>query len=278
MDKFWSMVWKLVSQSDAVLEVVDARFPSLCRTLSVEKAVKEENKPLIIILNKSDLVPRKVSTAWTRYIRAKENILTVPISARERLGTGILRRVINRTIKGNVIISVVGLPNTGKSSLINVLKGRSSAPTAPLPGFTRAIQLLRISKKIKVYDTPGVIPSKISYGLKLLLSTQNPHRMDDPEYDVEYFIQIAEKIAPGALAEHYGLSVEDPTHFLEELARKRGRLISGGRPNLRQAAIDLLTDHMNGEISNLYERPPKEAIHLDEPLPDEPLTDESSSD
>ena len=268
MDKYWSMVWKLVNQSDAILEIVDARFPSLCRTLSVESAVKEANKPLIIVLNKSDLVPREVSNAWVSYLRSKEKLLTVAVSARYRLGTGILRRTITRSVKGNVVISVVGLPNTGKSSLINILKGRSSAPTAPIPGFTRSLQLLRITKRIKVYDTPGVIPSKISNSLKLLLGTQNPHKLDEPEYDVEYLIQAAEKVAPGALAEHYKLPIDDPTYFLEELARKRGRLMKGGKFNLRQAAVDLLTDHMNGEITNLYERPPAEFLSPDKPSED----------
>ena len=100
MDKYWNMVWKLVNQSDAVLEVVDARFPSLCRTLSVESAVKEAEKPLIIVLNKSDLVPREVSKAWVDYLRTEQKLLTVAVSARFRLGTGILRRTITRSVKG----------------------------------------------------------------------------------------------------------------------------------------------------------------------------------
>ncbi|MHA1910815.1 MAG: GTPase [Candidatus Kariarchaeaceae archaeon] len=278
MDKYWSMVWKLVNQSDAILEVVDARFPSLCRTLSVESAIKDANKPLIIVLNKSDLVPREVSSAWVDYLRTKEKLLTVAVSSRYRLGTGILRRTITRSVKGNVIISVVGLPNTGKSSLINILKGRSSAPTAPIPGYTRALQILRITKRIKVYDTPGVIPSKISNSLQLLLSVQNPHKLNEPEYDIEYFIQAAEKVAPGALAEHYKLSVEDPTFFLEELAKKRGRLMKGGKLNLRQAAVDLMTDHMNGVISTLYEKPPTDFYPSDEPSEELNPADLSSSD
>ncbi|MCG3218119.1 MAG: 50S ribosome-binding GTPase [Candidatus Heimdallarchaeota archaeon] len=276
MDKYWSMVWKLVNQSDAILEVVDARFPSLCRTLSVESAVKDANKPLILVLNKSDLVPREVSTAWVEYLRTKEKILTVAVSSRFRLGTGILRRTITRSVKGNVIISVVGLPNTGKSSLINILKGRSSAPTAPIPGYTRALQLLRITKRIRVYDTPGVIPSKISNSLRLLLGVHNPHKLDDPEYDVEYLIQASEKVAPGAIAKHYDLSIDDPTLFLEELAKKRGRLMKGGKLNLRQAAIDMMTDHMNGAITSLYESPPSGFLTSKSTSEDLPSSDDST--
>ena len=125
MNKYWAVVWEMIEESDVVLEVVDARFPSICRSNRLEKMVNEmETSNLLIALNKSDLVPRKYVKKWIQWLDETEGIKAVEVSATKRMGTSRIREVILRqSRKKTARVAVVGLPNTGKSSLINALSG-----------------------------------------------------------------------------------------------------------------------------------------------------------
>jgi ribosome biogenesis GTPase A len=263
----WKSVWDVVDKSDVVLEVVDARFPSRCRSFYLENKIKElQNKELILVLNKSDLIPRPVGKRWIRFFK-KEGFHAVLVSARERLGTSILRKQIQRFApKKNkyedVILGVVGLPNTGKSSLINILKGRSSAPTAPIPGFTKAMQLLRIGARMMVYDTPGVIPSAIPFSDQLLLGIIRPEQLSDPIKACGILARSLEDINPGIMQEVYGVPFKEIDSFLVKLAIKRNRVLKGGEPDIGLIARQVIMDHVKGNL-RVYEQPPDEKIDIE---------------
>ncbi len=249
MDRYWKIVWDMIEESDVVLEVIDARYPSICRSNRLEKRVKAMEKcNLLIAINKSDLVPKEHVDAWVKWLDEHENIKAVPISATKRLGTSRIRSVIlkqSRRKKANV--AVVGLPNTGKSSIINSLSGRKAASVAPISGHTKGQQKVNISKSITMFDTPGIIPVKLPEQHKHLLGVIPITKLKDP-IGAAYTLYIQfNKIAPGKLAEHYGIKDEVNLLF-ENLAIKMNKIIKGGLPNERAAAVQMLRDHIRGDI------------------------------
>jgi len=139
---------ELINKSNILLEILDARFPKLCRIKYIEKYIKNKNKDLILVLNKSDLVSedflKKVVEEFSR------EYITVYMSAIYRKGSRKLRETIKKVGRKyeRAYIGVFGYPNTGKSSIINILVGRRSAGTSPKPGFTKHLQIIKLSRNI----------------------------------------------------------------------------------------------------------------------------------
>ncbi|NPA47296.1 MAG: GTPase RsgA, partial [Thermococci archaeon] len=160
--KAWAMVKNVIEEADIVIEVIDARDPEGTRNRKIENIVKQQGKDMIIAMNKADLVP----DSWISEYKRRSDVPVVPISARNRKGTGILRREIKRMArrvlreqeKERVKIALIGYPNVGKSTIINTLKGKRAVGTAPIPGYTRGKQLIRLSKRLWLLDSPGVVP------------------------------------------------------------------------------------------------------------------------
>ncbi len=253
MNKYWRIVWEMVEQSDVVLEVVDARFPSICRSNRLEKHVIELDKTnLIIALNKVDIVPRDYINKWIKWFHNHENIVSIGISAKKRIGTSKIRELILRNShrkKANV--AVVGLPNTGKSSLINALSGRKATRVAPISGHTKGKQKINVSNSITMFDTPGVIPIKLPEKHKYLLGLIPISKLKDPIYVSDILIDQFESIMPELIYNYYGISV-DRDNYLSNIAKKFNFLGKGGSPDEKSAAIKIIKDHINGVIP-IYE-------------------------
>lgn len=253
MSQYWGMTWRMIGEADVVVQVVDARFPSICRSNQVEKKVMEmENTGLLIALNKSDLIPRQLLNQWIQWFRDHEGLRATGVSAKERLGTSRIRQeILKLTPKKYATVAIVGLPNTGKSSLINVLKGKKSAPTAPVAGHTKALQKIKVSNSLMMFDTPGVIPMKLPDKHRYLLGLLSLTKVKDPIGVAYSLYEQYEELNKGAIAEYYGLNtvIYD---FLEDLAVANNRVQQGGEPDLRTAALMFLKDHMRGEIP-IYE-------------------------
>ncbi len=232
-------VMRILSESDVVLEVLDARFPDLTRIRSIEDYVRKKGKGLVFVLNKVDLVPKEYAEDWKR-ILSKE-APTVFVSAKNRWGTRILRRTIrSMTDKRPLYVGVVGYPNVGKSSIINVLVGRHAAGVSPRPGFTRGEQLVRLARGIYLIDTPGVVDTK-DETLLLLVGGLDPGKAKNPE------------LAAHILLTNLHAMGEIEAGSLEDYAREKGFLLKGGEPDLRRAAVDVLRRFQRGEIGGSYE-------------------------
>ena len=230
---------RVLSQSDVILEVLDARFPDLTRIRGIERYVKGKGKGLIFVLNKVDLVPRDYAEDWKKLLSREAP--TVFVSTKRRWGTGILRRTIKgMTSKRPLYVGVVGYPNVGKSSLINVLIGRGSAGVSPRPGFTRGEQILKLAKDIYLIDTPGVVDTK-DETILLLVGGYDPSRARNPELAAHILLTNLHSMG----------EIEDSS--LEDYARRKGFLLRGGEPDVRRAAIDLLRRFQRGEIGKSYE-------------------------
>lgn len=252
MADYWDIVKRVINESDIVLEILDARFPEDTRNRSIEKFATEHGKPLIFVLNKADLVDLDVLEKKTSYMEPK-----VFLSAIKNLGSTRLRilirkivRMLDKKANRNIRLGIVGYPNTGKSSVINVLKQKKSARTSPVPGFTRGKQLIKIENKLYVWDTPGVIPlSQKSEEKKALLSVKSAHNIDNPESVAFEILKKFKEKAPLAFETYYGIEILDDLELtLENLARKQGKLKRGGVPNTKEVAIKLIEDWQRGKI------------------------------
>ena len=155
--KYPDILQNIIKESDIILQVLDSRFPEDTRNKEVEKQIKQLKKQIIFILNKVDLT---TSSNIKKHSYLKPN---VPISCIKRQGSKKLRDLIKQLSKKiktdeKIKVGVIGYPNTGKSSLINFLIGKSSAGTGSEAGFTKGIQKLKLDSNTVLLDSPGVIP------------------------------------------------------------------------------------------------------------------------
>lgn len=247
----WGLIRELVTSSDVILEVVDIRDPINTRSIRLESLVSNLNKSLIIVLNKSDLVPKEVAERWKEYFKSL-GLRSIYISARDRLGTSILRNEFNKIAKRPLIIAIVGLPKVGKSTLINVLKGRHSAPTSTLPGspgYTMRSQLYRIGRGIYLIDTPGLIPSGSS-DIELIIRSEDIDKLNNITSIAVEFIKKVLRFNKTAFIDAYGIEEVDPYRILEVLAIKRGWISKKDKePLLHEAAKAVIRDYFDGKIS-----------------------------
>ena len=231
-------VRSVITRSDVIIEVLDARFPELTRNREIEHLIKKKGKFLVFALNKADLVTKEWAEEWKK--RLSKEAPVVFTSAKKRWGTRMLRDLIRSlTEKKPLYIGVVGFPNTGKSSLINVLVGRSSAGVSPKPGFTKGEQIIRLSKGVYLIDSPGDFDVKDEV-IQLITGAKDPSKAVNPELTAELIIKNLNR---------YG---DLPFSSLEEYAVKKRFLLKGGEPDLIRAAVDVIRRFQRGEFTKNY--------------------------
>lgn len=250
-------VFELIRESDVVLEVVDGRFPHLTRVSSIEQLTMRDEIPLIIVLNKCDLLPRELCERNKEIL--KKEFPTVYISAQNRQGTKKLRVQISKiSPKRDIKISVVGVPNTGKSSLINILRGKHVARTGQKPGVTRHKQVVRVTNKILVFDSPGVLPfDHPDTNLQAFLGAYPISNLDDPIDTFDFFLnRIKEHYTKGFIDRYNLQSVDQPNEkILEIIAKKRGLILKEGKLNLLETAKVIMREFVSGTIPYWEEIP-----------------------
>lgn len=253
-------VLQLIKRSDIVAEVLDAREPSLTRSKKIENFAIKNNKKVLLILNKGDLVPLWVLKAWKQYFESNEDIKTIYISSTHHLGTKVLRDTMKALLKGQKgIVLFVGYPKTGKSSIINALKGKHSAFTSAHPleyGYTKTIQLFKIDNKIYAWDTPGIIPPD-GDELEKIIRGYNVDRLEDPVKPALLLIERILKFTSAAILKQiYKTEFSDPYDLLVKIATKRGWINKTDKePNVEMAAKAIIRDFHEGKIT-YYTLPP----------------------
>jgi len=248
------MVKDVIKQSDIVLEVVDARFPDETRNSEVERDVQRAGIPLIIVLNKCDLVPKETLEELKK--RFSETAPTVYVSSKTRVGTTKLRHkilaVANKN-KGDIMVGSLGYPNTGKSSVINAVSGGRKAPTSSISGHTKGVQLIKGGSRIKFIDTPGVIPfGEDDENIQGLLSVKDPTHLGDP---VEVASKIIERMCTdnkAALEACYNVTIEDGLDsydILELIAKATNCLKQKGVVDERRTAVRIINEWQKGKLT-----------------------------
>ena len=259
---------------DIVIEIVDARLPMSSRNPQIDEIVG--NKPRLMLLNKSDIADESITKRWEKYFASK-NIPVMVVSStgnkklniifdkcREILADKIARQkekgIANRSIK----VIVVGVPNVGKSSLINKLSGRKSAITGDRPGVTRGKQWIRLGNGIELMDTPGILWPKFddeNVGKKLAFTGAIKDEIMDVEELACELLSVLRNLYPKSLEMRYKMTdIEDlePYEMLELLGKKRGFVISGGEIDTERAAKILLDEFRGAKLGNISLETPED--------------------
>jgi len=254
---FSHIVNDVIAKSDVILEVLDARMIDQTRQPLLEQEILQSGKRLIFVINKADLAPRE-------YLLRKKSELTnaIFLSAKERDGIGKLREYIykvaakNKSSNKDIIVGVIGYPNTGKSSVINALKGaKSAAAVASRSGVTRGVQNIRISSRLMIFDTPGVIPtSEQNEGMLAILSAKNIDKLKDPDMVAAQLLESLHKDNPTFISEVFGVEFTDAHDTLEKIALKRHRIKYGGVADIDGISRMILQDWQRGKLYTIKEK------------------------
>lgn len=240
MATFNSLVDKVIKEADILLLVADARNVRGSINRELEARIIKQGKRYLHVINKADLITKKEQQSISL-------ANSIQISATQHWSTLRLLRKIRELSGGNqVIVGVVGYPNTGKSTLINSLKGRHSAPTSPRSGYTRSLRKVRVNETVMMIDTPGVIPFSRKGDIGLVkIGVMNPEKLRDPEGTAAKLIASME----GRIEEYFGVpSGDDPFALLEKIALKKNILKKGGIPDTVRMARQLVTLVQRGVI------------------------------
>lgn len=251
------VIEKLVNSSDIILEVLDARFIQETRNIELEQHIKNQGKSLIFVINKADIISRE---------KIKKKDLTgayphVFISSKTRKGSKNLRnriKIESKKIKkpidknNKITIGVIGYPNTGKSSLINILIGRHKAGTGSEAGYTKGIQKLKLAQDIFLIDSPGVIPRKEYSSVeqeKISKQTKIGGRSFSQVKNPELVIASIMKDFKGVLEKHYKIKANrDSELLLGKLGKKKGFLKKGKEIDEDKTARFILKEWQTGKI------------------------------
>ena len=244
-----SIAKKILKNANIVLEVIDGRIPFETRNKVIEDLAKERKKDLIVVINKTDLVPEEFLNEVKREI--EKEFPVVLFSAHKNKGIKELLNKIKELSKGKnlVKIGVLGYPNVGKSSVINTLKRKKVATTSPKPGMTRGEKLIKLFNNVFLIDTPGIITLEFQEDLALK-GSWIPEKLEQP---VDVAIKLIEKIVENkkeALENAYKIKIEDtdPVGILEKIGEKLNYKIKGGEIDYDRTAKKILWDWIKGNI------------------------------
>lgn len=247
MAGFWKSVNNVIMQADILLLVMDARFIAETRNREIEDKAIKSGKPLIYVINKIDLGSAKGMSDAKKAMNP-----CVMVSTKRRKGVYDLKARIMIEAKrftmkrGKIRVGVLGYPNVGKSSLINMMKGRKSTSTSPLSGITKTKQVVKTSSRLYFIDTPGVKPYFEKDQLKFMFTNVTDYsKIKDPETMAE---RLMEKF-PGKIEQFYGVPVnDDKRDTLEAIAVKKHVLKKGGHPDTRRMAVTIIMNWQKGKL------------------------------
>lgn len=246
---------------DVVLELGDARLPLSSRNPLLKELLG--NKLKILLLNKADLADSAKTDRWLAELGKESSVLAISAIS----GTGIkkivplldqimsekMERLAAKGVRGRPIrVMVVGIPNIGKSSLINQLTGGSQAKTGNKPGVTRGNQWIRIHERVELMDTPGMLWPKFDdpqIGRKLAVTGAVRDEVFDQEELATWLMKWLLQEYPQEIQNYYGFSPEE--FGLEAVGRKKGCLVSGGRVDTLKAAQIFLREFRSGKIAKV---------------------------
>ncbi|KAL4227166.1 Guanine nucleotide-binding protein-like 3 [Mactra antiquata] len=283
---FYKEFRKVVDAADVILEVLDARDPLGSRCQQMEELVMSSgtNKRLVLILNKIDLVPKENVEEWLKYLKNEYPVVAFKASTQTQtenlgrkkldfmqanedliktsscLGADTLMTLLgnycrNKDIKTVIRVGVVGLPNTGKSSIINSLKRNKACNVGAMPGITKQMQEVNLDKHIRLLDSPGVVMATSSSDTSVVLrNCVKLENLEDTTGPVEVILRRCNK---QQMMLHYNITQYKDVHeFLSLLAVRFGKLKKGGIPDINKAAKTVIQHWNMGKI-NYYTHPPE---------------------
>jgi len=267
MNKTRRLLAENLKMVDVVIELLDARIPVSSKNPEIDNIVK--NKPKIIVLNKSDLADKEISDSWKKWYNSKgyTSIFVNSINGmgikqlknkmrdmmKERIEKDRQRGRIFRPVKA----MIVGIPNVGKSSLINKIAGRRSAVTGDKPGVTRGKQWINVNDEIQLLDTPGILWPKFEdekVGINLAITGAIKDDILDIVGLASALFEILSESYPEHIIKRYKLeTIENKSglEILKEAGEKRGCIASGGEIDMMRISAIVLDEFRNSKIGKI---------------------------
>ncbi len=262
-----------LKQVDAVCEIVDARIPISSRNPDIDGICGE--KPRIIVLNRMDLADPGMTKKWMAYFKG-QGMAPIATDCKTRKGISdfqpAVQSVLQEKIQRNaargmnrpVRVMIVGIPNVGKSTLINQISGRKGAKAENRPGVTRGKQWVTVDSSLLLLDTPGILWPKFEdpqVGMKLAYTGAVKEDVIDLEELASNLMELLWKYYPQTVRDRYKLDMpeESPGYtLLEEAGRKRGFLMARGEINTERMARVLLEEYRSGKLGRITLESPED--------------------
>ena len=258
-------IGKAMKKIDLVIEVLDARIPFSSENPLVAKL--RGDRPCIQILNKEDLADPAVTQQWLARIEARQGVMAMSHQQNQaRLNQRLLKRVRALMVPPEhrpVSAMILGIPNVGKSTLINALSGRAAAKTGNKPAVTRQQQRVNVGKELVLWDTPGFLWPKLSppaCGYRLAVTGAISDRVVDAEQIAIFAVRFLADRYPDRLLECYGLTElpDGDEALLEAVGQRRGFLRKGGVVDRERTANAVLRDLGAGRLGRVSLETPED--------------------
>ena len=251
---------------DIVVEVVDARIPLASINPDIQEYIKEKTK--IVVLNKADLADENETKNWVKKYNS-QGITAVEVEASNGKN---IQSVVNKIkvdyekikekyiqkgrIGKSIRVMVIGIPNVGKSTFINSLAKRNTAKVGNKPGVTKQKQWIKIDNNIEIMDTPGMLWPRLDnqeYAMHLAFCGTIGENSIDNEEIAYYLLEYLIKNYPNRIEERYNIKIEnkETIEILEEIARKRGAIVSGGNINMQKISDIILNEFRSGKLGRI---------------------------
>lgn len=250
---------------DIVYEIVDARMPKSSRVIDLDEIIK--NKPRIMVITKYDLCDRTITDKYIEDYKQSYEVIKTNLKENSNISKEIV--TITEKLLNNINIKrqekglnkrsfralVVGVPNVGKSTLINKLAGRNITETGNRAGVTKSLSWIKLNKDVELLDTPGILWPKIEderVGYNLACLTSIKEEILDKEDIADYIIKFLYKYYPSILKEKYGIEeINDITLTFDKIGRKRGCLMKGNIVDYEKVFSIIINDLKEGKIGKV---------------------------
>ena len=262
-----------LKQVDAICEIVDARIPVSSRNPDIDSICG--NKPRIIVLNRMDLADPEATKKWIAYFRGR-GMAALATDCKTKKGISGFQPAVRAVLKEKLErdsakgmhrplrVMIVGIPNVGKSTLINQISGRKGAKAENRPGVTRGKQWVTVDSSLLLLDTPGILWPKFEdpeVGMLLAYTGAVKENIIDTEELACHLMERLWKYYPDTVRQRYKVDLPQDTPgyaLLEEAGRKRGFLLARGEINTERMAKVLLDEYRSGKLGYITFELPEE--------------------
>ena len=266
MNKALKMMENEIKNVDAIIYVLDSRAPFSCVNPKFAEIVKE--KPIIYVFNKCDMADTQKVNDWIKYF-SKENTKCIPMNSTASGSSKKIDSAIRELLKAkiekyskkdvNLILRamIIGVPNSGKSTLANNLCGKAKATTGNKAGVTRSKQWVKMSNGIEVLDTPGTLwpafnNNQVAKHLAYIGSIKE-EVLDIPELSLDFIVDIC-KIDKTCLENRYNIEInedDEPIMILDKICESRKYVLKGGDIDYDRGSVALINDFKSGKLGNI---------------------------